>query len=205
MPRAHAYVVALTGGIASGKSAVAERFAARGVEIVDADLVAREVVAPGTPGLAEIAQAFGGDLIDADGHLRRRALRERVFGDAAARRRLEAIVHPRVRARLHERARNARGPYLVLAIPLLVESDGAYDWVDRVLLVDVPREVQIARLTARDATTPALAEAMLAAQATREARLARADDVIVNDGSLEALDAEVERLHRDYLRRASGR
>lgn len=205
MPRAHAYVVALTGGIASGKSAVAERFAARGVEVVDADLVAREVVAPGTPGLAEIVQAFGGDLIDADGHLRRRALRERVFGDAAARRRLEAIVHPRVRARLHERARNAHGPYLVLAIPLLVESDGAYDWVDRVLLVDVPREVQIARLTARDATTPALAEAMLAAQATREERLARADDVIVNDGSLEALDAEVERLHRDYLRRASGR
>lgn len=205
MPRAHAYVVALTGGIASGKSAVAERFAAHGVEVVDADLVAREVVAPGTPGLAEIVQAFGGDLIDADGHLRRRALRERVFGDAAARRRLEAIVHPRVRARLYERARNARGPYLVLAIPLLVESDGAYDWVDRVLLVDVPRGVQIARLTARDATTPALAEAMLAAQATREARLARADDVIVNDGSLEALDAEVERLHRDYLRRASGR
>ncbi len=192
------FTVALTGGIASGKSEVERRFAARGVEIIDADLVAREVIAIGTPGLAEIVEAFGTGVLDADGALDRRAMRERVFGDADARHRLESIIHPRVRKTLQERAACVTGPYGMLVIPLFVES-GAYAWVDRVLVVDVPRTVQIGRLLARDGITPELAESMLDAQASREQRLAIADDVIDNNADLALLDDKVEILHRNYL------
>lgn len=192
------FTVALTGGIASGKSEVERRFAARGVEIIDADLVAREVIAIGTPALQEIVAAFGSRAIGADGALDRRAMRERVFGDADARKRLETIIHPRVRQALQERATAVCSAYGMLVIPLFVES-GEYHWVDRVLVVDVPRETQIQRLCARDGITEELAEAMLAAQASREQRLAIADDVIDNTTSLEALDDNVEALHRHYL------
>lgn len=198
------FTVALTGGIASGKSTATRRFAELGAEVVDADLVARELVAPGQPALAEIAAVFGDDVLDADGALDRRAMRERVFADADARRRLEAILHPRVRATLHERAKRSTAPYAMLAIPLLVESQG-YDWVDRVLVVDVSREVQRARLLARDGITAALAEAMLEAQASREERLAIADDVIANDGSLAELDAQVAVLHARYVAMAAAK
>ncbi|NCT66728.1 MAG: dephospho-CoA kinase [Rhodanobacteraceae bacterium] len=196
--------IALTGGIASGKSAVAERFAVLGAEVIDADVVARELVAPGMPALTEIVAAFGPGVLDAHGALDRRAMREHVFGDEAARRRLEAILHPRVRAALRERAAASRAPYVLLVIPLLVES-GHYDWVDRVLVVDAAREVQRARLLARDGVSPELAEAMLDAQASRAQRLALADDVIVNDGHLDALDAQVDALHRRYLELARAR
>ena len=192
------FTVALTGGIASGKSEVERRFAARGIEIIDADLVAREVIAIGTAGLKEITEAFGGEVLSADGSLDRKAMRERVFADGSARHRLESIIHPRVRATMQERAARVRSPYGVLVIPLFVES-GEYTWVDRVLVVDVPREVQVRRLLARDGITAELAEAMLEAQATREQRLAIADDVIDNSASLDALDAVVETLHQHYL------
>ncbi|GAA0714062.1 dephospho-CoA kinase [Dokdonella soli] len=192
------FTVALTGGIASGKSAVAARFAALGADVIDADVVARELVAPGSPALAEIVTAFGAGVLDAQGALDRRAMRERVFANPGARLRLEAILHPRVRAALRGRAAATRGPYALLVIPLLVES-GHYDWVDRVLVVDAPREVQRARLLARDGVTPQLADAMLDAQVSRGQRLALADDVIGNDGTLADLDAQVHALHARYI------
>ena len=195
------YTVALTGGIASGKSEVECRFRALGVHVADADVAAREVVAPGTPGLAEVVQAFGPGALGPDGAMDRAAMRRRVFADEAARRRLEAIIHPRVRAALRADCEAARGPYAIAAIPLFVEAGAeAYaPWVDRVLVVDVPVEVQLERLLRRDGIDEALAWRMIRAQATRAERLAVADDVIRNDGPLEALDAEVARLHGQYL------
>jgi dephospho-CoA kinase len=197
------YRVGLTGGIASGKSAVADAFARRGVPIVDTDAIARDVVEPGRPALAEVVRAFGPGVLDADGRLDRRALRTLVFAQPDLRRRLEAILHPAIRAEMHARADAAAGPYVVVAIPLLVEN-GLQAQVDRVLVVDCPPEVQLARLLARDGETPEGARRILAAQASREARLAAADDVLVNDGSLADLDARVGTLHRDYLARAAG-
>jgi len=199
------FVVALTGGIASGKSAVADRFTALGAGVIDADVVSRELVAPGSAALAEIVAAFGAGALDAHGALDRRAMRERVFADPAARRMLEAILHPKVRAALRERALRSSAPYVLLAVPLLVESAPHYDWVDRVLVVDVPPERQIERLVSRDGITTTLAAAMLDAQASRERRLAIADDVIVNDGTLEQLDAEVAALHARYVELARTR
>jgi len=200
------FCVGLTGGIASGKSAVADRFAARGIAVVDADVAARDVVAPGQPALAEIVAAFGDDVLQADGTLDRAALRRHVFGDDAARRRLEAILHPRIRVRMHDQAQRAGGPYVIVAIPLLAEGGGrlAYPWLDRILVVDVPREVQLARLVRRDGIELPLAERMLAAQADRASRLAIADDVIVNEGALALLDAEVDALDRRYRALAGG-
>ena len=195
------FIVALTGGVASGKSTVDRLFASRGIEIVDADHVAREVVAAGTAGLADIVEIFGTDVLSADGSLDRRAMRERVFADERARRQLEAIIHPRVREVLRQRASEVHSAYGMLVIPLLVES-GDYAWVNRVLVVDVPREVQRERLLKRDGISRELAEAMLDAQASREQRLAVADDVIDNSADLESLDDAVERLHRRYLQLA---
>lgn len=192
------FTVALTGGIASGKSAVEQRFAARGIEIIDADQVAREVVAIGTPGLAEVADAFGPGVLAADGSLDRKKMRERVFADPASRQGLEAIIHPRVRQAMMQRAGKVRSAYGLAVIPLFVES-GEYGWVDRVLVVDVPRAVQLARLMARDGISRELAESMLDAQATREQRLAVADDVIDNQGDQQALEEAVDLLHRKYL------
>ena len=200
----HPFTVALTGGIASGKSAVAERFASLGVSVIDADVVARELVAPGSAALVEIVAAFGAGILDANAALDRRAMRERVFTDADARRKLEAILHPRVRRALRERSAVAPGPYALLVIPLLVES-GRYDWVDRVLVVDVPRDVQHARLLSRDRVAAPLADAMLDAQVLREQRLAIADDVIENNGTLDELAARVDALHARYLELAQAR
>ena len=192
------FTVALTGGIASGKSAASDRFAALGVDVVDADLVSRELVAPGGAALGEIVASFGKNVLTPEGALDRRAMRALVFADDARRRQLEAILHPRVRDVLRERAHAGSGEYALLVVPLLVES-GHYGWVDRMLVVDVPREVQRARLVARDGVTPELADAMLDAQASREQRLAIADDVIANDGTLGELDQRVRRLHEHYL------
>lgn len=198
------YIVAVTGGIASGKSEVTRRFEALGVTVADADIAARDAVAPGSPGLAEVVAAFGEGVLAADGSLDRAAMRQRVFGDEAARRQLEAIIHPRVRAQLRATCEAAPGPYAIAAIPLLAEGGGreAYPWLQRILVVDVPTAVQQARLMARDGSDAALAQKMITAQATREQRLAIADDVIVNDGPLEALQAHVEALDRLYRRLA---
>lgn len=192
------YTVALTGGIASGKSAAADCFAALGASVIDADMVARELVAPGGPVLAQITATFGSDVLDPSGTLDRRAMRERVFANPDARAQLNAILHPRVRVALHDQAAMATGPYVILVIPLLVES-GSYDWVDRVLVVDVPRDLQRARLLARDGIPPELADAMLDAQASREQRLAVADDLIPNEDSLAEMHARVLALHAHYL------
>jgi dephospho-CoA kinase len=198
------YTVVLTGGVAAGKSSVARHFARRGVGVHDADLAAREVVAPGSEGLAAVVAAFGTGVLDADGALDRAAMRRRIFADAADRRALEAIVHPRVRQWLRERAEADRGPYSLLAIPLFAEHPGSYDWIDRVLVVDAPEAAQMARLVKRDGIDPALAERMLANQASRAQRLALADDVIDNGGDEAALEAAVEALHRRYLALAMG-
>lgn len=191
--------IAVTGGIASGKSEVTRRFEALGIPVLDADLISRELVEPGQPALAEITARFGARVLDAEGRLDRRALREIVFADASARHALEAILHPRVRATLLDRATSAAGAYVLLAIPLLAEANAAhYEWIARVLVVDVPRATQIARVMQRDRVEREAAEATLTAQASREARLALAHDVIVNDGPIAALDGIVARLDQRY-------
>ena len=193
------FVVALTGGVAAGKSAVARRFEAFGVRVHNADVAAREVVAPGGAALAEIEFVFGAGVLHADGSLDRRAMRERVFADAGARANLEAIIHPRVRAWLRRKVGMDRGPYCVLAIPLLAENFAPYEWVDRVLVVDARESTQLHRLMQRDGMDRDAAQRMLDAQATRARRLAIADDIIDNDGDESALDAAVAALHERYL------
>ncbi|MBS0570629.1 MAG: dephospho-CoA kinase [Proteobacteria bacterium] len=200
-----AYAIALTGGIATGKSAVAQRFAQHGVAVADADVVARDLVAPGQPALAEIVAGFGAQVLAAAGGLDRARLRRVVFADAAARRQLEAILHPRIRSALIEQAQACRGRYCVLAIPLLAECRADYAWVDRVLCTDAPRAVQFERLTQRAGIDAATAQNMLDAQVPRGQRLALADDVIDNTGPLPALDAAVARLHQRYLQLAAAR
>lgn len=194
------YIIGLTGGVASGKSEIARRFEARGVTVADADIAAREAVAPGSEGLAEVVAAFGPEVLDAAGALDRAAMRRRVFTNDAERRRLEAIVHPRVRAALRAACEAATGPYAIAAIPLLAEGGGraSYPWLQRILVVDVPRETQHARLLRRDGIDDALATRMIEVQATRRERLALADDAVFNNGSLETLDAHVAALDRRY-------
>ncbi|MFB9067067.1 dephospho-CoA kinase [Pseudofulvimonas gallinarii] len=198
-------VVAVTGGIASGKSALTAAFGALGVPVADADIAAREVIAAGSSGLAEVVEAFGPDVLAADGALDRRAMRARVFAHPDARRRLEAIIHPRVRQWLRDAVDSWTTMYGLLAIPLLVESGDAYSWVDRVLVVDVPAPLQIERLMRRDGIDRTLAESMLAAQATREQRLVIADDVHDAAAPLEALPERAARLHRHYLELAGAK
>jgi len=190
--------VGLTGGIASGKSTVARLFAALGIPVIDTDELAREVVAPGTELLARIAERFGGELIGPDGALDRRALRRIVFADSGARADLEAMTHPAIRRAVELRSAAAGGPYQMLVIPLLVERGRGYA-LDRVLVVDSDEALQLARVQARDGATLAQARAILAAQSSRAARVAAADDVITNDGDIQALRVQVESLHRRYL------
>lgn len=199
----HAMVVALTGGVAAGKTAVARRFEALGVHVHDADVAAREVVEPGTPGLAAVVGMFGTAVLNASGRLDRPTMRQRVFADPAARQQLVAIIHPLVRQWLRDRALADCGPYCLLAIPLLAENIAHYRWVDRVLLVDVPESVQLARLVARDGLDETLARRMLASQASRAERLALADDVIENSGDEIVLDQAIAELHQRYLVLAS--
>jgi len=190
--------IGLTGGIASGKSTVANLFAALGVSIVDTDLLSREVVAPGSPLLRQIIDHFGMQVQGSDGSLNRQELRKRIFEDPEQRKWLEALLHPAIRELTDERCEAANGPYVIVAIPLLVETGGDARF-DRVLVVDCEPELQLARLTARDGTTREEAQRMLAAQAPRAARLAVADDVIHNDGDLAQLRDQVEKLHRQYV------
>jgi dephospho-CoA kinase len=199
------YIIGVTGGVASGKSEVTRRFEALGVVVADADIAARAAVAPGSPGLASVVAAFGEAVLAGDGSLDRTVMRQRVFNDEAARRRLELIVHPLVRAQLLRECEAATGPYAVAAIPLLAEGGGrlAYPWLQRILVIDVAVDVQRARLMQRDAIDDALAERMIAAQASRSQRLAIADDVIVNDGGLEVLDEQIAALDRRYRALAS--
>ncbi len=192
-------VVALTGGVAAGKSAVSQRFETLGIHVYDADVASREVIAPGTGGLQAVIDRFGDDVLDASGQLDRAAMRKRVFGDDEARRALEAIIHPRVRAWLHEHAHADRGPYCLLAIPLLAENLDHYRWVDRVLVVDAPEAMQLDRLVRRDGIDEALARRMIERQASRTERLTLAHDVIENHGDEAELDRAVSQLHTRYL------
>ena len=196
--------IGLTGGIASGKSTVAGMFADLGVPVIDTDVIAREVVRPGEPALAEIREAFGAGVIAADGTLDRPAMRAIVFGDDAARRRLESILHPRIGRATREQADAAGGAYQVIVVPLLVESS-LKEFVDRVLVVDCEQETQVARLLARDAESEDQARRMLAAQSSRAARLAIADDVVSNDGDLDSTREQVLALHQRYLREGAER
>ena len=197
-------VIGLTGGIASGKTAVSRRFEALGAAVIDTDLLARAVVEPGTPGLDAIRRRFGDHVIAADGYLDRSALRQRIFTDSTARRDLEAITHPRIRTAVAETLATVSKPYALIVVPLLMET-GWTDLMDRVLVVDARPDQQRARLMQRDGTDPAQADRILASQANRHDRLAIADDVITNDGDTEALDARVEALHAWYLLAATER
>jgi dephospho-CoA kinase len=190
--------IGLTGGIASGKSTVAQRFVELGIPVIDADESSRFVVAPGQPGLADLTKRFGPGILTAAGELDRRTLRNLIFADPQLRRDLEAILHPLIRADMERRASAAVGPYLVMAIPLLVES-GNPGRVDRILVVDVDEDAQLRRVMARDSTTLEQAHAILAAQAPRAARLRAADDVLVNSGTISDLRRAVDALHERYL------
>jgi len=197
------YRVGLTGGIASGKSTVAELFAALGVPVIDTDVIARDVVSPGTPGLGDVVAAFGREVLLPDGGLDRRRLRDLVFAAPDQRRQLEAILHPRILERLEARCASTGGPYQLLVIPLLRES-GLEGRVDRVLVVDCSEDIQRQRLMVRDGESAASADRILAAQLDRQARLAIADDVLANAGTRDDLARRVRELHDDYLRRATG-
>lgn len=190
--------IGLTGGIASGKSTVAEMLEARGAAVVDTDVIAREVVAPGSPGLSAVRDAFGDSVLASDGGLDRRKVRGLIFANPDLRKRLESMLHPLIRGRALEELAAVDAPYAILAVPLLVET-GFADIVDRILVVDCPREAQIERVIARDRVDRSAAEAVLAAQTDRAARLAVADDVIDNGGSLDHTRDQVEILHRRYL------
>ena len=190
-------IVGLTGGIGSGKSTVSRYFSELGVPVVDADVIAREVVEPGQPALADVAAAFGPEVIDDHGRLRRDRLRKMIFPDPARRRRLEGILHPRIRAAMGQRLAQFDAPYCIVSIPLLVEA-GQRDMVHRVLVVDAPEALQFARIRRRDGADDAQIAAIISSQAGRETRLAAADDVIVNDGDLDKLREEVSRLHQYY-------
>jgi len=191
-------VIGLTGGIGCGKSRVCELFAELGTPIIDADRLAREAVEPGQPALREIVQRFGAAILRADGRLDRAELRRLIFDQPEARRALEAILHPRIRALMLERLRQLSAPYAILAIPLLLES-GRPEEVERVLVVDCEEVQQVERTSRRDGVPAEQVRAILAAQAGRAARLAAADDVIDNSGPPTALPPQVAELHRRYL------
>ncbi len=197
-----ALIIGVTGGIGSGKTTVADLFSSLGVPVIDADELARQVVVQGQPAYEEILQYFGPTVMTKSGELDRRRLRARVFSDSAKRARLEAIVHPRVYAKMEQQLACLDTPYAIVVVPLLIESGGV-ELVDRVLVVDSPEELQIERTYRRDGTSRATIENILAAQLDRSSRLSEANDVIENDASVEALEEGVSRLHRKYLAEAA--
>ena len=194
------YLIGLTGGIASGKSALEREFVARGIFVADADLIARQIVEPGQPALDAVVAHFGASVLAKDGRLDRMRLRTLVFDNEPARRALEAILHPIIRTRLYEQCRAATSAYAIATIPLLTEGGGrtAYPWLDRILVVDALPATQKMRLMQRDGIDDALAEKMIAAQATRAQRLAIADDIMVNDGDPSHLRAAAVELDARY-------
>lgn len=196
------YTVALTGGIGSGKSTVSDAFARFGIDVVDADVIARQVVAPGTQALAAIEQHFGADILNQDGSLNRRVLRDRVFASTPEKSWLNGLLHPLIHQQTQRQIAEATSPYVLWVVPLLVENQ-LQNKADRVLVIDVSPETQILRTMQRDGVSRQHAEQILAAQATREARLAVANDVIDNNGAPDAIASDVARLHAAYLEYAS--
>ena len=196
---AHPLRIGLTGGIASGKSTVTQRFAELGVPIIDADVASRAVVQPGSAGLQQIVERFGPAILGADGGLNRGALRAQIFSDPARRKELEAILHPLIRAHMEHQAKDVVSPYLIMAIPLLIESGSPRSRVDRILVIDVDEATQIRPLLERDGSSIEQARAILASQTSRENRLAAADDVLPNLGTVTDLRQAVDRMHERYL------
>jgi len=193
-----AFIVGLTGGIGSGKTAASDWFKSQGISIVDADLVSRVVVEPGQPALAAIAAHFGNELLQADGSLDRAALRVKVFGNPEERRWLEQLLHPLIAQEILRQLAQAASPYAILVSPLLFET-GQKAFVRRTLLIDVPESLQLARTAARDGVPESQVQAIMAAQLPRQEKLARADDVVSNSGSLAELHAQLLPLHTRYL------
>lgn len=192
------WILGLTGGIGSGKSAVAQHFIDLGVHLVDADHAARWVVEPGKPALTKIIEHFGTDVLQPDGQLDRTALRNRIFADANQRRWLEALLHPLIGQEISQYLARAESPYAILVSPLLIESN-QHKLTQRILVVDAPEQLQVQRTMARDQSSSEQVQAILKAQASREERLRHAHDVLLNDQDLPWLQAEVERLHAFYL------
>ncbi len=193
------FIVGLTGGIGSGKSAAADLFEELGAAVVDTDAIAHELTMPGGAAIESIREAFGADVIAPNGALDRAAMRRKVFADAQAKVRLEGILHPLIRAEADRRSAASRAPYVVLMVPLLVESGGYRNRVQRVAVVDCPEEIQVVRVMSRSGLSAEEARAIMAAQVGRDQRLAVADDVIDNGGALAALRPQIEVLHRKYL------
>ncbi len=193
------FVVGLTGGIGSGKSAAAAEFERLGAAVVDTDAIAHELTAAGGAAMGEIRKVFGTEVLAASGALDRDQMRARVFADPAAKKALEALLHPMIREESRRRIAGARAPYVIHVVPLLVESPDYRSRVDRVLVIDAPEELQVERVRSRSGLSEAQVRAILAAQATRAQRLAAADDLIENRGTIEALREQVAALHRKYL------
>lgn len=202
--QANGFSVGLTGGIGSGKTVIGDMFRELGADVIDADVIARDLVRNHTPLFREIVDHFGEDILDDEGDLDRRRLRERIFGNPADKTWLESLLHPAIRREIMARTAASKAPYVVLVVPLLVES-GAYDFVDRVLVVDVPESLQVSRARQRDESPEEVIRGIMASQATREERLAKADDIISNDGTLDAARAQVRQLHERYLQAAASR
>ena len=196
------FVLGLTGGIGSGKSAATALFSALGVEVVDADLVSRQVVTPGSTALERIAEHFGGQILQADGSLNRAALRSIVFGNSDERQWLEALLHPLIREEIERQLRHCQSAYCILSSPLLLET-GQNVLVDAVLLIDVSENVQIARTRQRDSVTASEVEAIMATQWPREKRQRHADHIVLNEGSLDELSDRISALHQDFLQQAA--
>ena len=192
------FVVGLTGGIGSGKTAASDYLASKGITVVDADLAARIIVQPGQPALASIAERFGADKLNADGTLNRAALRTVVFADKQALKDLEAITHPAIRDELVRQLQAAQSPYVLLVSPLLLETN-QHELVDRILLIDVPEDVQVTRTAQRDQVAASQVKAIMDAQMPRQQRRDKADDIVVNDSTLDALHEALDRLHETYL------
>lgn len=193
-----ALIVGLTGGIGSGKSEASKRFAERSILVVDADIVAREVVVQGSAALAQIAAHFGADILDATGNLNRSKLREIIFSDPAEKQWLESLLHPIINAEIRHQLANATSVYAILASPLLLETQ-QFQLVDRILVIDTNEQLQIERASYRDKNNEAQIKAIMQTQLSRQERCARATDIIQNHGSIDELDTQIEKLHQLYL------
>ena len=192
------FVVGLTGGIGSGKSTVANLFSRQGIEIIDADEISRTLVKTGSPVLEAIIKHFGSSITDAEGNLDRKQLRELVFADNAEKEWLENLLHPLVRQEIQRQVAASSSQYVIIVVPLLLESEN-YSDVDRILVIDVPEDVQLERIKKRDGSSETLARSMMDAQMKREGRLESADDVISNNSSMDSLEKQVKNLHHQYL------
>jgi dephospho-CoA kinase len=191
-------IIGLTGGIGSGKSTVSRLFADHGVPVIDADVIARELVQPGQAALESLIQEFGPEILDDQDQLDRTLMRELIFSDSSQRKRLEAILHPLIREEMHSRARSLDAPYCLMCIPLLIESR-LEETVDRILIIDTPESLQIRRTLTRDGVDTAQVQAIIDTQVDRQTRLAAADDIIHNDSTMDSLRKQVDTLHQQYL------